>query len=188
MSIRTKGDAEVLDLLKKGLPFTHFEKLRKSMTLTSVEMARAARVSLRNLYRRKHDGRMKPEKSERIFRIACVLDKAVDALGIEDSARKWFRSPISALAMKTPLNTPIWRWACVRSSTFSVGSNTGYFRDGRVSALQLMNRPHFWHEKTTPAETTRPETWPLPNSPSCLWPWRYLELCSFPSAGILSNQ
>lgn len=101
--IRAKGNADVLAVLKKGLPLGHFEKLRKTMGLTSIELARIARISLRTLHRRKAGGRMQPEESERIFRIACVFDKAVDVLASEASARKWFRTPLRALSMKSPL-------------------------------------------------------------------------------------
>ena len=101
--IRAKGNSDVLTVLKKGLPLGHFEKLRKTMGLTSIELARVARISLRTLHRRKAGGRMQPEESERVFRIACVFDKAVDVLGSEDSARKWFRTPLRALSMKSPL-------------------------------------------------------------------------------------
>jgi putative toxin-antitoxin system antitoxin component (TIGR02293 family) len=101
--IRARGNADVLTVLKKGLPLGHFEKLRKTMGLTSIELARVARISLRTLHRRKAGGRIHPEESERIFRIACVFDKAIDVLGSEESARKWFRTPLRALSMKAPL-------------------------------------------------------------------------------------
>lgn len=101
--IRTRGNAAILNHLKKGLPLRHFEKLHKSMALTSIELARTARISLPTLHRRKERGRMQPEESERIFRIASVSDKAVDVLGNQQFAREWFHTPIPALAMKSPL-------------------------------------------------------------------------------------
>lgn len=101
--IRAAGTADVLAALKKGLPLSSFEKLHKAIGLTSLELARAARISLRTLHRRKEDGRLLPEESERVFRIACVFDKAVDVLGGLDAARKWFRTPLRALAGKTPI-------------------------------------------------------------------------------------
>jgi putative toxin-antitoxin system antitoxin component (TIGR02293 family) len=101
--IRAAGTADVLASLKKGLPLSSFERLHKAIGLTSLELARAARISLRTLHRRKEGGRLLPEESERVFRIACVFDKAVDVLGGLDAARRWFRTPLRALAGKTPL-------------------------------------------------------------------------------------
>lgn len=101
--IPAKGTAEVLAMLKKGLPLSAFQKLHKAIGISSIELARVARISLRTLHRRRQSGRLFPEESERIFRIACVFDKAVDVLGDPDAARKWFKQPIRALAGKTPL-------------------------------------------------------------------------------------
>lgn len=101
--IRATGSADVLAALKKGLPQSSFEKLHKAIGLTSLELARAARISVRTLHRRKQGGRLLPEESERVFRIACVFDRAVDVLGGLDAARKWFKTPLRALAGKTPL-------------------------------------------------------------------------------------
>jgi putative toxin-antitoxin system antitoxin component (TIGR02293 family) len=101
--IRATGTADILATLKKGLPLASFEKLHKAIGLTSLELARVARISLRTLHRRKEGGRLLPEESERVFRIACVFDKAVDVLGDLDAARKWFKLPLRALAGKTPL-------------------------------------------------------------------------------------
>jgi putative toxin-antitoxin system antitoxin component (TIGR02293 family) len=101
--IRATGTADVLAALKKGLPLASFEKLHKAIGLTSLELARAARISLRTLHRRKEGGRLLPDESERVFRIACVFDKAVDVLGGPDAARKWFKTPLRALGGKTPI-------------------------------------------------------------------------------------
>jgi putative toxin-antitoxin system antitoxin component (TIGR02293 family) len=78
-------------------------KIEERPQYPSLELARAARISLRTLHRRKQGGRLLPEESERVFRIACVFDKAVDVLGGLDAARKWFKTPLRALAGKTPL-------------------------------------------------------------------------------------
>lgn len=78
-------------------------KIEERPQYPSLELARAARISLRTLHRRKQGGRLLPEESERVFRIACVFDKAVDVLGGLDAARKWFKTLLRALAGKTPL-------------------------------------------------------------------------------------
>jgi putative toxin-antitoxin system antitoxin component (TIGR02293 family) len=101
--IRATETADIRAALKKGLPLSSFERLRKAIGLTSLELARVARISLRTLHRRKEGGRLLVEESERVFRIACVFDKAVDVLGDVDAARKWFQLPLRALAGKTPL-------------------------------------------------------------------------------------
>jgi putative toxin-antitoxin system antitoxin component (TIGR02293 family) len=101
--IQAKGTVEVLARLKKGLALSTFERLHKALAISSIELARVARISLRTLHRRRQSGRLLPEESERIFRIACVFDKAIDVLGDQEAARKWFKQPIRALGGKTPL-------------------------------------------------------------------------------------
>lgn len=49
-------------------------KIEERPQYPSLELARAARKSLRTLHRRKQGGRLLPEESKRVFRIACVFD------------------------------------------------------------------------------------------------------------------
>jgi putative toxin-antitoxin system antitoxin component (TIGR02293 family) len=101
--IRAKGPSEVMALLKKGLAISAFDRLYKAMGLTILELGSIANISLRTLRRRKHDGKLTPEESERVYRIACVFDKAVDVFGDVKIAREWLKEPLIALSGKTPL-------------------------------------------------------------------------------------
>lgn len=101
--IRAKGPSEVMAALKKGLPISAFERLYKAMGLSVLELGSVANISLRTLRRRKHDGKLTPEESERVYRIACVFDRAVDVFGEAKIAREWLKEPLIALSGKTPL-------------------------------------------------------------------------------------
>ena len=99
----SKGPSEVMALLKKGLAISAFDRLYKAMGLTILELGSIANISLRTLRRRKHDGKLTPEESERVYRIACVFDKAVDVFGEAKIAREWLKEPLIALSGRTPL-------------------------------------------------------------------------------------
>jgi putative toxin-antitoxin system antitoxin component (TIGR02293 family) len=101
--LRARSPAEVMAALEKGLPFSCFDKLRTAMGLSASDLAGLARISIRTIRRRKQDRKLKPDESERIYRIACVFDRAIDVLGDIELARAWFREPLMALSGKTPL-------------------------------------------------------------------------------------
>jgi putative toxin-antitoxin system antitoxin component (TIGR02293 family) len=102
--IRAKGLTEVMGLLNKGLPLSAFDRLSKSMGLSVIDLGRIAKISLRTIRRRKQEGKLTPEESERVYRIACVFDKALDVFADAGLAREWFKTPLIALGGKTPLD------------------------------------------------------------------------------------
>jgi putative toxin-antitoxin system antitoxin component (TIGR02293 family) len=52
---------------------------------------------------RKLTGRLSPEESERLYRLAKVLASAESVLGSKDKARHWLNSPNRALGEVAPL-------------------------------------------------------------------------------------
>ena len=102
--IRARSADGLARLIQKGLPLTSFSCLQKALGVTVAELCGILRISVSTLRRRRISGRFTVEESERIARLACVVDKAVDVMGSEDAARGWMKSPIMALAHKTPLS------------------------------------------------------------------------------------
>lgn len=54
--------------------------------------------------RRKVTGRLRPEESERVYRLAKVLAYAESVLGTREKARRWLNSPNQALGNATPFS------------------------------------------------------------------------------------
>ena len=89
--------------LKHGFPMSAFESLRSEMDVSAKILASVANIASRTLSRRKKEGRLQTDESERLFRIAALYDRAVEVLGNRERARAWFKGPKKALGGKTPL-------------------------------------------------------------------------------------
>ena len=95
--------ADLIGTLKKGLPASSLNKLCKHMGVSESRLATTVNIAQRTLTRRKSEGRFRPDESERVLRLARLFERAVEVMGGEQSAQKWFQSPVKGLGGKTPL-------------------------------------------------------------------------------------
>ena len=100
-SFENTGD--LIRALKHGFPMSAFENLRSAMDIPAKTLASVANIAGRTLSRRKKEGRLQTDESERLFRIAALYDRAVEVLGDGERARVWFKGPKKALGGETPL-------------------------------------------------------------------------------------
>jgi len=103
IGIKAQNPTEIINQIKRGLPVSSFDKLRKNLDISEKTLSLTVRIAKRTLTRRKQEGRLKADESERVFRIAKLYDKAVDVFENPNLARKWFIEPARALGGKTPL-------------------------------------------------------------------------------------
>ena len=103
IGIRSKNMQNIIKQIKKGLPVSSFEKLRKNLNISEKTLSSTVKIAKRTLTRRKQEGRFKVDESERVFRIAKLYDKAIDVFEDRNLARKWFKEPARALNGNTPL-------------------------------------------------------------------------------------
>lgn len=87
----------LIRMLRRGLPSDAFDRLCAALDITCARLAGVTGIALRTLARRKQEGRLSPQESERVFRVAALFDRAVEALGDADAARRWLASPAVAL-------------------------------------------------------------------------------------------
>ena len=93
----------VIARLKEGLTIHSFKHLSDAMNISSARLAAVTNIASRTMSRRKKEGRLRFVESERVFRLASLFDKAIEVLGDEDHARRWFKTPLKALEGKSPL-------------------------------------------------------------------------------------
>ena len=93
----------IISKIKKGLPAGAFEKLRKNLGVSEKVLSKVLNIAITTLTRRKSAGRLSFEESERLFRLACLYDKAVEVFEDPQLARKWLKEPSWALGDVTPL-------------------------------------------------------------------------------------
>jgi len=104
LGLRLYDTEAVIARLKQGLSVASFERLSEVMGIAPLRLAAAANIATRTLARRKTAGRLPFSESERVFRLAVLFDRAVDALGDAERARRWFQSPLKALGGRSPLD------------------------------------------------------------------------------------
>ncbi|MBC7909094.1 MAG: DUF2384 domain-containing protein [Pyrinomonadaceae bacterium] len=91
--------------VEKGLPFRVVERLRRNMALTSEEFAELIQVRPRTLSRRKEEGRLQPDESDRALRASRLFGSALELFeGDAVAARTWLSSAQPALGGAVPLN------------------------------------------------------------------------------------
>jgi putative toxin-antitoxin system antitoxin component (TIGR02293 family) len=96
---------DLISRVEAGLPFSAIEKLQKASGLPVSTLAELVHIPQRTLARRRATGKLSPEESERLLRIATVFEETLDLFeGDRSSARAWLSTPKKALAGETPLH------------------------------------------------------------------------------------
>ena len=105
--LRLVGSDNVLEQvaeIKAGLPAKIVDALCRELEIGRKELARVAGVAERTLNRRIQDGRLNADQSERLNRVAQLLNRTIEVLGSKEKALHWLKSPRSYFAGKPPLD------------------------------------------------------------------------------------
>lgn len=127
---------DLIVTLKKGLPVSSLNKLCKHMGVSESRLATTVNIAQRTLTRRKSEGRFRPDESERVLRLARLFERAVEVMGSEQNAQKWFQSPVKGLGEKPLWNLPTRNPAPRQSRRCWIGSKTGCFIDTSLAHRQ----------------------------------------------------
>ena len=100
--VRTR---DLIDRVGVGLPYGDVERLARAAGFTLDQLADAIRVPRRTLSQRQRQGRLRPDESDRLVRLARLVSLAT-ALFDDDpaAAGRWMARPAKALAGHTPLD------------------------------------------------------------------------------------
>lgn len=91
--------------VERGLPFRAAERLRRNMALTLDELAELIQVRPRTLSRRREEGRLQPDESDRALRASRLFGRALELFeGDAAAARSWLSSAQPALGGAVPLS------------------------------------------------------------------------------------
>jgi len=95
---------ELLKQVEKGLPFRMLERLGRNLVLPSQTIAELAQIRIRTLHRRKVEGRLQPDESERLLRESRAFGKGIELFeGDHRAAGRWLSTPQRALGGVVPL-------------------------------------------------------------------------------------
>ena len=103
IGIQTKNIDDMIVILKQGLPAEAFDKLRDRLHVSDNLLSNIVHISKRTLNRRRQDGRLKTDESERVLRIARVYDKALEVFESEEAVEGWLKKPARSLGHRVPL-------------------------------------------------------------------------------------
>jgi putative toxin-antitoxin system antitoxin component (TIGR02293 family) len=95
---------EGIERVRTGVSYETLERLQKGAGLNQVEVATVVGITERTLTRRKQEGRLTATESDRVDRIARLLELATKVLEDEGNARLWMHQPNRGLGGKTPLD------------------------------------------------------------------------------------
>ena len=104
LGIKTEDTGELLRKIEEGLSYKALERLQKTIHLSLKEIAEHLRIPPRTLSRRKEQGRLEPDESDRLLRLSRVFAKSLELFeGDTNAARRWLQTPQRALAGSLPL-------------------------------------------------------------------------------------
>lgn len=93
---------KMIQSVKRGVPYREFEELRERLGVPAGLLARVIGVSERTLSRRKQEGRLQPDESDRLYRIVRLYHRAVEVIG-EKPGAEWLTTPKRFLGGQSPL-------------------------------------------------------------------------------------
>jgi putative toxin-antitoxin system antitoxin component (TIGR02293 family) len=85
------------------LKYAAIENLSEFLGESTPKLMQLIQVNERTAQRRREQGVLSPEESDRIARIARVAQRAVEAFGDENQAREWLKRPNRVLQDVPPL-------------------------------------------------------------------------------------
>lgn len=90
--------------IRSGLKFAAVQNLQRSLDLPAEKLAGLLGMSRATFHRRKVQGRIARDESEKVLRYERLLARATDVFDNADDARSWLRAPQRALGGATPLD------------------------------------------------------------------------------------
>lgn len=94
----------VIDQIRAGLPVNEFDHLGGRLHVSAEDLAKAVGIPVRTLARRRREGRLQKNESDRLVRIQRLFDRAIDVMGTEEDAANWLNHPQRGLGGEKPLD------------------------------------------------------------------------------------
>jgi putative toxin-antitoxin system antitoxin component (TIGR02293 family) len=104
LGLHPQDPIKIFKRVEKGLAFQALERFQKNTGLSTRDLADAIIIKMRTLNRRKEQGRLEPEESDRLMRVSRIFGKALELFeGNTDAARQWLFTGQRALAGERPM-------------------------------------------------------------------------------------
>jgi putative toxin-antitoxin system antitoxin component (TIGR02293 family) len=105
LGLQTFESLELFDEVQRGLRFSCFSRFQKNTSFSMTTLAELVQITPRTLTRRKEEGRLGPDESDRLVRASRVFGRALELFeGDDEQARRWLLTEARALGGRTPLD------------------------------------------------------------------------------------
>lgn len=105
LGMEEAGTNELVRRVSEGFPYRVLENFRENTGLSAGEVARLVQINPRTLSRRKREGRLHADESDRVLRLSRVYGRALGLFGGDiERARHWLSTPKVALDGESPLD------------------------------------------------------------------------------------
>lgn len=103
VGLKVFDSKKLLTLVSKGLPVQTLVRFQKNTLFSTSDIEELVAIAPRTLHRRKEQGRLAPEESDRLLRVTRLFAKALELFeGDVHAARTWFRTSARALGGASP--------------------------------------------------------------------------------------
>jgi len=104
LGLGTDDSVQLVSSVRAGFKFERLLAFHKASGLSLERIGQVAGISRRTLTRRRREGRLRPDESDRLLRLSRVFDLAVDLFeGDTTAGRQWLEKPQSGLSGAVPL-------------------------------------------------------------------------------------
>jgi putative toxin-antitoxin system antitoxin component (TIGR02293 family) len=100
---QTESGPVTIGTVRKGLSIDVFKSVAAELAMTEREFARALGIPSRTFDRRLTQGTLTPEESDRLARVAKILQQAQEVFSSPAKARGWMNTPLAVFDGETPL-------------------------------------------------------------------------------------
>jgi putative toxin-antitoxin system antitoxin component (TIGR02293 family) len=102
LGLRATGTPQIIEQLEAGLPFGALQIFQSN---SGLDVSTLIGITERTRLRRKVAGKLTPEESERLLRIAQVFERAMQLFDADrEAAARWLTTPRRALNGRRPLD------------------------------------------------------------------------------------
>ena len=104
LGLRSRAPLKVAEQVRAGLAYRSFERFRQHAAVGAAELAELVSIPARTLARRRSAGKLEPDESDRLVRLARVFAQALSLFeGDASGARRWLGTPLPVLGGEAPL-------------------------------------------------------------------------------------
>lgn len=95
----------LLRIVERGIVYSSFVRFQRNLDVTQARLLDLVQIPQRTLTRRRQEGRLRPDESDRLLRVSRLFGRAIELFdGDADAARKWLSTAQTVLGGAIPLD------------------------------------------------------------------------------------